>query len=293
MTVKEIIVQRFLESLEKGTPPWKKSWKRGIPKNFVSKRKYQGINALLLAFAETEYPLFLTWNQIKQLEGRIKNDENGEMLRGHIVVLYKTVEKEVENSKTGNLKTETVAFYRYYRVWSIADLDGIEYEADGVDILLDPAQKIDRAEAILDKGKEFVRIAHNNTGTACYLPMEDRIEIPAIGHYETADAYYSTAFHELIHATGIPKRCNRYPLSEAPTEKYQYGIEELVAEIGACFLCAEAGIDVESLIPLSASYLDGWIKKINERPTIIFEAVRKAKEAVAYLLGCEQEEKGE
>lgn len=293
MTVREIIVKRIVESLENGTPPWRKTWKRGIPKNFVSKRKYQGINALLLAFAETEYPLFLTWNQIKQLEGRIKNDENGDMLSGYIVVLYKTIEKEVENKTTGNIELEEVSFYRYYRVWSLSDVDGITYEPDGTDLLLDPNTKLQKAEEIISKAKQFVQIVHNNSGSACYYPTLDRIEIPAIGHYETPDAYYATAFHEIMHSTGIPKRLNRYAVGSGAQEKHDYGVEELVAEIGACFLCAEAGIDIENVLPVSASYIDGWVKKIEEKPTIIFEAVRKAKEAVAYLLGCEIEEKGE
>ena len=75
-------------------------------------------------------------------------------------------------------------------------------------------------------------------------PWTDEVHLPKREAFTSSEEFYSTAFHELVHSTGHRERLNRKTLTDGtPFGSPTYTREELVAEMGAAFLCAEAGIE--------------------------------------------------
>ena len=115
-------------------------------------------------------------------------------------------------------------------------------------------------------------------GKACYYPAQDVVNVPPIWEFESTERYYNTFFHELVHSTGHTKRLNR-PLAQSGE---LYSKEELIAEMGASFLCAKVGINDN--VEMSASYLASWLSVLKNDKKFIVEAASKAQKAVDYIL---------
>jgi antirestriction protein ArdC len=120
---------------------------------------------------------------------------------------------------------------------------------------------------------------------AFYSPCEDIVSMPARERFDAMENYYSALFHELIHSTGHESRLNRSTL----TEKAGYGSdpyckEELIAEMGAAFLCAQAEI-VERTLANSAAYMNGWVGRLRMDKTLIVHAAAQAQKAADFILG--------
>jgi antirestriction protein ArdC len=127
-------------------------------------------------------------------------------------------------------------------------------------------------------------------GTPCFIPSLDCVRIPARESFKSDDFYFSVLFHELIHSTGIERRLKRYKNNEYSHIKYAK--EELVAELGAAFLCAETGIDL--LIENKTAYIASWLQALSNDPKMIVQASSKADKACNYILGkIEEQEKAE
>ena len=125
---------------------------------------------------------------------------------------------------------------------------------------------------------------------ASYAPAIDRVRLPVPERFESREDYYSTAYHELTHSTGIKGRCDR-GLTENPPPfgTPDYSREELVAEMGAAFLCATAGIGPQT-IAASASYIDGWRKKLRGDSRLVVQAAGQAQRAADFILGTSWQE---
>jgi len=127
------------------------------------------------------------------------------------------------------------------------------------------------------------------TTTAFYSPAEDTVFMPEHGrHAAVSESFYGTLFHEHIHAVGAPQRLNRKSLVENKglhASRETYAEEELVAEMGAAFLCAHAGI-FEDQSENSAAYLAGWLKALKgaDAKTWIIRAASQAQKAADYIL---------
>ncbi len=121
---------------------------------------------------------------------------------------------------------------------------------------------------------------------AYYTPSTDSIVLPETNQFDSQAEYYSTLFHELTHSTGHASRLNRPTLVDASYfGSHNYSKEELVAEMGAAFLCGEAGIDNEAALKNSASYLDGWRKKLKTDSKVLIQAAGQAQKAADHILG--------
>lgn len=59
-------------------------------------------------------------------------------------------------------------------------------------------------------------------------------------------------------------------------------MEELVAELGAAFLCADLGVTPE-LRPDHVSYIANWLTVLKTDKKAIFTAASKAQQAANYL----------
>jgi len=120
-------------------------------------------------------------------------------------------------------------------------------QCDGLNLPALETQQVDviaQAEAIVAGMPGKPRTDHDGGDKAYYMPLTDSIHLPPRNSFDSSGEYYSTVFHELTHSTGHENRLNRPTLTEVvPFGSETYSKEELVAEFGAAFLCAHAGIE--------------------------------------------------
>ncbi len=133
------------------------------------------------------------------------------------------------------------------------------------------------ADAFIDASG--ARIYHDSS-RACYISRKDEIHLPPDGAFADAQGYYSVALHELVHWSGHASRCDRELRNRFGSEAY--AAEELIAELGAAFLCAELGISPEPRID-HARYIESWLRILKADKRAIFTAAAKANQAVGYL----------
>src|ERR1039457_6160508 len=266
------ITERITALLEQGTVPWHKPWqvKTGWPRNYVSKKQYRGINVFLLHAMSYESPCWLTFRQALQLGGSVRKGE-----KSCPVVFWKQL--TIEDKASG--ESEKIPLLRIYHVFNAAQCDGLSTEPV-------PAigTGVSKPEEIVAQMPQPPVIKH---GMSCayYSPQEDCVGMPYGERFERTEAYFAAIYHELVHSTGHEKRLNRAAL----TEKGGFGSdpyckEELVAEMGAAFLCGQAGIGGRT-IDNSAAYIEGWLGKLRDDRTLMVSAAAQAQKAADFILG--------
>ena len=280
--VHSIITDQIIKQLEAGKIPWRKPW-GGLdnePKNLVSNKRYSGINFFLLSMLNMENPYFLTFKQALACGGNVKKGE-----KGFPIIFFKVTAKE--KNPVGETVKNGYAMMRYYTVFNLSQCENIN--PDKIPFIPEPEtlefNPIEQAEMIANGyiGKPEIRFKGNQ---ACYYPALDKIDMPQKENFIGNGEYYSTLFHEFVHSTGHSKRLNRPELAELNSfGSMDYSKEELVAELGAAFLCSRAGID--NTLENSAAYIQGWLKKLrsNDNQKWIVEAGGKAQKAVNYIYG--------
>lgn len=277
--VYQIVTDRIIQLLESGTVPWHQPWKGGDqwPQNFLSRKVYRGINLFLLNAARYASPYWLTFKQVQSLGGRIKKGE-----RSFPVVFWKIFKEEGEG------ETRRIPFLRYYSVFNTAQCEGVNVPAASGQ----PGpvfQPIEKCEQVVANMPNPPLINHLGAG-ACYSPALDTISLPEAAVFDSGEDYYCTLFHELIHATGHISRLNRKEITE-PNRfgSDPYSREELVAEMGAAFLCGHGGIENRT-IEQSASYIQNWLARLKEDRKLVIQAAAQAQKACDYILNEERQE---
>jgi len=269
----ERITERIVSLLEQGTVPWHKPWKvsTGSPRNLVSKKRYRGINAFLLLASRYESPYWLTFRQVTMLGGTVRKGE-----KSCPVVFWKPM--KLVDTKSGEEKD--IPLLRLYHVFNVAQCDNLKAspeseETDALPMLPDEMIANMPNRPLIKHG-----MAH-----AFYSPHDDIVGMPAKERFRCPDLYYSTLFHELVHATGHQSRLNRPAIAERNGfGSESYSKEELVAEMGAAFLCGQAEI-VERTLDGSAAYIEGWLKQLNDGKSLIVHAAAQAQRATDFILG--------
>lgn len=278
----EMVTEKVVAMLEAGVAPWRKPWRTvggHMPVNMKSKKQYRGINVLLLALQGYSSRYWLSFKQVQEKGGKVRKGE-----KGTPVVFWKPI--QVRDAKNDDPEAKkTIPLLRYFYVWNLEQVEGIEDPDAGQAAQLDEFTVIERAEdvAAMYCAREGIEVAHGG-GSAFYLPSEDRIGMPPRETFESPDSYYNTLFHECGHSTGASKRLGRPGVVDKTrygSEKY--GQEELVAEMVAAFLCAETGID--STMEQSASYLQGWLKAVQDDPKLVVIAAAQAQNGADLILG--------
>lgn len=280
----EDVLSGITKQIESGVLPWKMPWtKLGAPKNFVSNNKYRGINTFLLINNGFDSNLWGTFKQISQAGGRVKKGE-----KSRRIIFWKFLKSEkIEN---GEKKEEVFPILKIHSVFNLDQTEGLEKFK-----IFNPENEIspeESAEKIILNSSNDLKI---NFGSeiACYVPSTDEIYMPNKIRFESSGEYYSTLFHELVHWTGSNKRLNRFDDNLGEHKKgEEYSKEELVAEFGASFLLAEAGIYNLDLMKNNASYISSWAKFIKDNPLTLISAANKAQKACDYILGVNQDEEG-
>jgi len=276
LDVYQLVTDQIISLLEQGIVPWQKPWNdAGVPMNLLSKRQYRGINLWLLLSLNYERNFFLTWEQIKSIGGSVNKGETG-----HIVVFWKPVQKKAEEDKEKH-----VPILRYYKVFNISQTRDIpEHLIPVVDTSVAPLDPIMECEAILNAITDMPAFIFE--GKQAYYNIErDEIVLPKMKSFRTSEGYYSTVYHELVHATGAEKRLNRKTITDmVPFGTESYAMEELIAEMGSAYLCRFSGI-LPNQIKNTVAYLDNWLEVLKKDKRFIVSASGQAQKAVDFVLG--------
>ena len=219
-----------------------------VARNFVSQKPYRGINVFLLLAMSYESPFWLTWRQTSRLGASVGKGE-----KACPVVFWK--QTTIDDKKAGEQKK--IRPLRIYQVFNVAQCGGLKNGTLPVETAVNGVYG---PEDIVTHMPQRPLIKHGMLH-AFYSPRENYIGLPDRERFERQEEYYSTLFHELVHATGHETRLKRATLTEnAGFGSNPYCKEELIAEMGAAFLCGHAEI-AERTIDNSAAYLNGWLEQ--------------------------------
>lgn len=279
------VTDRVIAMLEKGVAPWHRPWKVAglLPRNLRSRKIYRGVNLVILSMAGFGSPDWLTFNQAKELGGRIKAGE-----KGTTVVFWKFLHS-VGRDDAGDERTERVPLLRCYTVFNLDQTDG--FAAPNQDASPIVAAPLETAEAVIAAMPNPPEIRHGGPH-ACYIARTDTVSMPPRASFTSSKAYFATLYHELGHATGSLKRLARPSIVDGGIfGGCDYSKEELVAEFTSAFLCAHAGIETE--LEQSAAYLQGWLAALRDDKKMLVQAAGQAQRAADYIMGVRFEEEAE
>ena len=278
------ITDQIVAAIERGAGEFHLPWHRATgsimrPANVASKKAYLGINVLALWAASDEKGyssgLWGTYKQWAEAGAQVRKGEKA----SHIV-FYKELSFASEEGAEGD--TETRLFARATPVFAAEQVNGYQPE------VIEPPSvttvtPVEQAETFVVATRATITHGENR---AFYRPSTDSIQLPPreafVGTATStpSESYYSTLLHELTHWTGHETRCNRQLGKRFGDQAY--AMEELVAELGAAFLCADLGIsDVPR--PDHAQYITTWLEVMKADKKAIFTAASKASEAASFL----------
>ncbi|MGF7058656.1 ArdC family protein [Brassicibacter mesophilus] len=288
--VYQIVQERFIKLIEEAINgddkklPWEKPWV-GRPKvNYVTRRPYRGMNLFLLPEDENE---FITFTQLSNLREKDPSIKLKKGCKKHMVFYWNIVEKENEDEET-----ETIPILRYYTVYSINDVEGLESKFP----TFNHEDSIEEANKLIEEYINNSRISFkevDGSDRAFYSPSRDYIQVPAKSQFKDLEEFFSTSFHEIAHSTGHPSRLNRFKESESSIfGSENYSKEELTAEMTSAMILGVLGIENRKVEKNSVAYLYGWMKAIKEDINLIISACSKAQKASDFILSNieEQEE---
>lgn len=278
-SVYEMVTERIINQLEQGIVPWQKPWTgiRSGAYNRISKKSYSLINQLMLKH-DGEYATFKQW---ESLGGHVRKGEKSE-----IVVFWKITPVE-EAKEDGTKEVKQIPLLRYYNVFHISQVEGVEPLTEDE---LDQIEPIEKAENVLHDywTRENIKVEHKAGDRAYYSPTRDMICLPLFEQFTDTSEYYSTAYHESVHSTMKESRCNRAEDRKGKLVAFgsnEYSKEELVAEIGSANILNILGIETRKSFSNSAAYIQSWISVLQNDVKFIVSASSKAEKAVKYILG--------
>jgi antirestriction protein ArdC len=279
------VTDQIIADLEKGVRTWLQPWNAGHTAGPINRplrangQPYKGINVLMLwTSAMTQQfasPIWMTFKQAKELDANIRKGSKGSL------VVYSDRITRTETTEDGEEQERDIYFMKGYTVFNIEQIDGLPphfYAAAPPSI--DPAQRNGDAERFFANTGADIRHGGN---LAYYAPDPDYVQMPPFTSFRDVESYCSTLAHEMTHWTKHPSRLNR-DLGRRTFGDQGYAREELVAEIGAAFLCCDLGITPEPRDD-HAAYLGHWLKVLKEDKRAIFQAAAHAQRAVDFLHG--------
>lgn len=281
LDIYQMITDRVIALLEQGVAPWRKPWSYGgEPLNLSSGKHYQGINSFLLACSGFASNYWVTYKQAQALGGQVMKGE-----KASPIIFWKLYEKEDEKAEDGKIN---VPVLRYYSVFNLGQCEGLEIpESEDTWYKHDPIKAAENIIANMPNAPKFER----KQNRAFYSPDRDLVNVPEMKRFEKVEEYYSTFFHELAHSTGHKNRLSREGITKSCFfGSHDYSKEELVAEMGAAFLCGHCGIESVT-IENSAAYLQSWIKTLRGDKKLAVIAAAQAQKAANYILNKEEEKR--
>ena len=277
------VTDQIVEAIEAGCPPWTRPWQAGggLPYNLKSQQAYRGINVLLLWSVGAAFTsqAWLTFKQAKERGGNVRKGEKGTR-----IVFFKMLER---TDRDDDSRTVRIPLARYYTVFNAEQCDGIDAEPE-TETESTPIERHAAVDAFAASQRADIRFGGD---IACYVPSQDCIRMPEPERFQSSDGYYGTLLHELTHWTAPSGRCDRDLSGRFGDDRY--AAEELIAELGAAFLCASFGVDGADGrhgIQQHASYIESWLKVLKADKRAIFTAASKATQAVEWLTAHEEQE---
>lgn len=291
----DTVTKRILEQLEQGACPWLKPWTGSSGAwSRATGKPYSLINQLLLPRGE-----YITYTELCEQGGELVKGEDGKAPRAYQVwaFWYKAIKYGEEvNEDTGEVtdKIRLLPKAKYYKVYNVAEQTTLtvkwqkhEPQAGG------GVEAIEALEAIKQDyiQRSGVGYLEELSGEAYYAPMLDRVVVPCREQFNKVAEFYSTVFHELGHSTGAPKRLNRFKIldEDAMFGSEKYSREELVAELTACSILANQGVETATSFRNSAAYIQGWSKALKDDKEAIIRASAKAEAAYNLIMGIGEE----
>lgn len=281
----EKVTSKIIADLEKGELTWIKPWSGGNMDGKIIRPlrhngvPYSGINILMLWAAAVEAgfssPFWMTYRQAQELGGHVRKGEKSSL------VVYANTITRTEEGKDGTEEERTIPFMKGYTVFNAAQIEGLpERYAVMPEAAIDPQQRIAHADAFFAATGADIRHGGNS---AHYSGGTDHVQMPLFEAFRSPEAYYATLAHELTHWTKHPKRLDR-DFGRKRWGDEGYAREELVAELGAAFLCADLALTPEPGAD-HAAYIQSWLKVLKEDKRAIFSAASHAQRAADYLNG--------
>lgn len=271
-----MITDIIIKKLESGCIPWKQPWKSSA-ENLVSHKGYNGINVLLTCSQGFSSPYWLTFKQAKDYGGNVKKGEHGTP-----IIFWNWLKKNEKDPETNEEFEKSIPFLRYYTVFNS---DQCELPEGIVPKINDVSgfNPIDKCEQIVLNMPKVPEIKFEQD-RAFYSPSQDFVNMPKPEKFDNPEKYYSVLFHELTHSTGHETRLNRKGLNQNTSfGSDSYSREELVAEMGAAFLCGLTNIE-NSTIDNSSAYIKSWLSHLKNDKKLIIIASAQAQKAVNYII---------
>jgi antirestriction protein ArdC len=288
------ITDQIVSELEKGVRPWLKPWNaehaaaritRPLRANGIA---YRGINVVMLwsAAVAAGYvaPLWMTFKQADELGAHVRKGE-----RGSLVVYASTISRTETDEASGEEAEREIPFLKGYTVFNVEQIDGLPQHYYGQpEPTGSSVERIANADAFFAATR--AEIVHGGS-QACYIVSRDHIHMPCIDFFRDAEGYYSTLAHEVTHWTRHETRLAR-EFGRKRWGDEGYAMEELVAELGAAFLCADLAITPEVRAD-HAAYIATWLEVLKNDTRAIFSAAAHAQRAADYLQGLQPVETAE
>jgi len=277
------VTERIIADLEKGVRTWMKPWAAEHAAGKITRplrhngTPYRGMNILLLWGDAMEKgfisPIWMTFKQALELNACVRKGEHGSL-----VVYANTITKTEQNDAGEDVDRE-IPFMKGYTVFNVEQIDGLPaiYYAKPENPL-PLSERIDHADAFLKATRATIQHGGNS---AYYAPSRDIIQLPPFEAFRDRESYYATALHELTHWTRHATRLSR-DFEQKRFGDTGYAREELVAELGAAFLCSEIGITPE-IREDHAQYLGHWLTVLKDDKRAIFSAAAHAQRAADFL----------
>ena len=286
------VTDRIIADLEKGTRPWMKPWHAEHTAGKINRplrhngTPYRGINIVLLwgeAMAKGySAPIWMTFKQALELDAHVRKGEHGSL------VVFANTLTRTERDENGEDVEREIPFMRGYTVFNVEQIENLpQHYYARPENPLPVSERVENAERFVTATRVPI---HHGGNMAFYAPSRDAIQMPPFEAFKDKESYYATALHELTHASGHPSRLNReFGKRFGDTA---YAREELVAELGAAFLCADIGITPE-IREDHAAYLGHWLNVLREDRRAIFSAAAHAQRAADYLQGLQPKPESE
>lgn len=282
--IHERVTASIVCAIEKGASnfemPWHRKASSGLPRNVLSRKCYRGINTVALWSAGSTHGfgsnLWGTYKQWQTVGTYVKEGEHGSM-----IVFYKKIENDAYDATKSDNENEGQRVLLRYSV--VFNADQVEGWGNIVDTDKFDSDRLALVDTFVNVLGADIRYGGNR---AYYSPSHDRICMPSKSQFvdtsagNATEGYYSVLLHEHIHWSGNKKRLDRDLAGRFGSECY--AMEELIAELGAAFLCATLGISTEPR-PDHASYVANWLKVLRNEKSAIFVAASQASKACTYL----------
>jgi len=282
-TEKKDIFQRvtddIVSAIEAGAGTYRMPWNTSggfinSPINAASRKAYRGINVLILwATAQKMGYTSGTWATYKQWQEMGAQVRKGE--KSAHVVFWKFFNIEDRDDEAAERTSNRVPMARDYWVFNAGQVEGFKNPEETT---ISRGERIERAEKFFESLQIDIRPGGN---IAYYDPNTDAVHMPAFEAFKEPLFYYSVLSHETTHWVGAEKRQNRDMTGRFGSESY--AMEELVAELGAAFLCSELSLPTDPRKD-HAPYIASWLKTLRSDKRAIFTAAAKAQEAVDWMM---------